>query len=96
MNMVEKVARAMAQHQLTALGKAAMDDPKKDYYNKCYGKDERKNIEDLSRAAIEAMREPTQEMVDAANVPDAIILGGHRNLVSSDGWEAMIDAALKE
>ena len=41
---------------------------------------------DQARAAIAAMREPTEEMVDAwIRAPGAI----------KGGWQAMIDAALK-
>ena len=41
---------------------------------------------DQARAAIAAMREPTEEMIDAwARAPGAI----------KAGWEAMIDAALE-
>ena len=47
------------------------------------------NLEDVARAAIEAMREPTQEMLRAgwaaAHDEDA-----------GDCWRDMIDAALKE
>jgi hypothetical protein len=41
----------------------------------------------LARAAIAAMREPTQEMLDAwLRAPGAI----------KEGWQAMIDCALRE
>jgi hypothetical protein len=41
----------------------------------------------LARAAIAAMREPTEEMIDAwIRAPGAAIKGG---------WQAMIDAALE-
>jgi hypothetical protein len=40
----------------------------------------------LARAAIAAMREPTEEMIDAwVRAPGAI----------KEGWQAMIDAALE-
>lgn len=41
----------------------------------------------LARAAIEAMREPTDEMVLASEAIDAVYPSEH--------WRAMIDAALK-
>jgi hypothetical protein len=41
----------------------------------------------LARAAIAAMREPTQEMLDAwLRAPGAI----------REGWQAMVDCALRE
>ena len=47
-----------------------------------------------ARAAIEAMREPTEEMAIAG----AIGIGGHMPspLDAADAWRAMIDAALQE
>lgn len=42
---------------------------------------------EIARAAIEAMREPTKKMVEA---------GTYRHAVYEEGWQAMIDAALKE
>jgi len=42
-----------------------------------------------ARAAIEAMREPTDEMLDAGNVEGTI-----EPLGASETWELMIDAAL--
>jgi len=86
MNMIENVAKAIARHQLTALGKAAMDKPNSDYYNKCFSKAERTNIESIARAAIEAMREPTEEMINVEGTFYKI----------KDHYQAMIDAALKE
>jgi hypothetical protein len=60
----------------------------------CYGADERlacltggTTAEDLARAAIEAMREPTEEMLRD-------ICGHPRDELVAD-WEYMIDAALK-
>lgn len=47
-----------------------------------------------ARAAIEAMREPTDAMMKAGEVPgwdDSVSIG-----LSSDVWRAMIDAALNE
>jgi hypothetical protein len=49
---------------------------------------------DAARAAIEAMREPTPEMIEAGNIPgwdDSVSVG-----LSEEIWPAMIDAALKE
>jgi hypothetical protein len=44
-----------------------------------------------ARAAIEAMREPTEEMLDAAREYRPAV---HR-LTFRDAWRAMIDAALR-
>lgn len=44
---------------------------------------------DMARAAIEAMREPTDAMVDAA-------YGRERTGTERGNWRAMIDAALTE
>jgi len=44
------------------------------------------NWDDLARAAIEAMKEPTDEMVRASSRADNVI----------DAYELMISAALKE
>jgi hypothetical protein len=46
------------------------------------------NYEALARVAIEAMREPSQEMWRASS--------GENGYVTKDAWQAMIDAALKE
>ena len=61
MNMIEKVARALARDMLTDLGKAAFD-ANPDYYNKSFSSSEHKRLEGQARAAIEAMRLPTEEM----------------------------------
>ncbi len=47
------------------------------------------NYRALARAAIEAMREPTEAMIDAGAIY-ADCNGAH------GAWQAMIDAALKE
>lgn len=50
--------------------------------------------EDVARAAIEAMREPTDEMTRAVYVnPEAEFYGAPE---AADVWQAMIDVALKE
>lgn len=50
--------------------------------------------DELARAAIEAMREPTDAMLKA---PSAIMGGGFQNSHSDrETWEAMIAAALGE
>jgi len=83
-NMVERVARSLAWDDirdevtrwLTPTTKADMwVDPK---------------FERAARAAIEAMREPTEKMLN-----DAKCFGVKRGLVRAK-WQAMIDAALEE
>lgn len=48
--------------------------------------------DDLARAAIEAMREPSKEMVLSIAAAD---WRGASDLNWSEGWRIMIDAALK-
>ena len=45
----------------------------------------------IARAAIAAMREPTERMVEAGESADSVGMGAPR-----DVWPAMIDAALKD
>ncbi|UFS83223.1 hypothetical protein LPB79_13300 [Rhizobium sp. T136] len=48
----------------------------------------------FARAAIKAMREPSEAMVEAGNLPvwdDSVTVG-----LSEEIWPAMIDAALEE
>lgn len=50
-----------------------------------------------ARAAIEAMREPTDAMVDAGfDAGDDTVQGYSENADPQDTWQAMIDAALNE
>lgn len=51
----------------------------------------RKGYEAEARAAIEAMREPTEAMCTAGRLANMSIIGGYGGPTS---WEAMIDAAL--
>lgn len=58
---------------------------------------------DVARAAIEAMRQPTVEMVEAVDIDGETDAGGGINATYSIGseeakkvWQAMIDAALEE
>lgn len=80
--MVERVARATAEafmktDMVERLSRGDALDP--DLLQIYFGK--------VARAAIEAMREPTAEMLEAANAIPA-------NQRYSDGYRAMIDAAL--
>lgn len=88
MTMIERVARAIAQH--------CGVDPSPEYAPK-------------ARAAIEAMREPTEAMIDVPlfNDPSAVFKIGGRTIDATKKYEsrrdlrpyiyrAMIDAALKD
>jgi hypothetical protein len=48
-------------------------------------------IEDVARSAIEAMREPTEGMVDATQE----LIRGQKPFSTIGMWQAMIDEALK-
>lgn len=52
------------------------------------------NVIGEARAAIAAMREPTAEMVKAAF--DSVDFQSASESEIEDGWQSMIDAALKE
>jgi len=49
-----------------------------------------------ARLAIEALREPTDEMIAAANALDEVSKGVLITPTPGAAWQAMIDAALKE
>lgn len=70
-DMIERVAREI-DDALTRIGG----------WEECSGED----MVAVARAAIEAMRSPTAEMVDAA--------GSHWGTALESDWQTMIDAAL--
>jgi hypothetical protein len=74
--MIERVARAIGEKRA---GNGKWEDYALGYQNDCRGE---------ARAAIAAMREPTEGMVMAAS--DA------KNSDWDEVWHPMIDAALKE
>lgn len=80
--MVERVAEAMKAHDYGDLPWAKLS------------ADYREQLEDYARAAIEAMREPTPQMIMAAfetGIPH------ETNVPDMERWyAAMIDAALKK
>ena len=91
--MVERVARAIYEASTLVMGDDAPDDwadigPDHDKARAEWAK--------LARAAIEAMREPTNEMTVVgwkfAETRDAILGNGEIDAL----WRAMIDAALAE
>ena len=99
MEMVERVARAIAErngdnydeipkHKPDWTQSGGMFAGRFRDVNEPYQTD----YEDMAEAAIEAMREPTEAMLKAGDVPgwDDSVTVGH----SAEVWEAMISAAL--
>ncbi|MBN9034971.1 MAG: hypothetical protein J0H53_02785 [Rhizobiales bacterium] len=80
--MVERVARRLAAGRYAHVGGADAETLVK-------GKPNWMSCVDDARTAIEAMREPTDAMVDAA-------YGRERTGTERGNWRAMIDAALTE
>jgi len=89
-SMVEKIARAICDSDFCDDGDhgageawADMDERQRDYYR------------DNARAAIKALREPNEAMVDAARgrIPAA---HGQAWIFAKDAYTAAIDAALAE
>lgn len=78
--MIERVARAMAERD--SMG-ATEDGPDKPYRHW-------QSYVPMAEAAIEAMRTPTKDMVEAGD--DACGIYRH----AEDTWRKMIDAALPE
>jgi len=75
-SMVERVARAMFEKH--RIGERAWPVPEAEVYRL------------FAATAIEAMREPTEAMIDASNQE----WDGRMSHRSSSAWRAMIDAAL--
>jgi hypothetical protein len=69
--------------------------PEGDWYEQPESKDELESYRIIARAAIEAMREPTDAMVSAYDNWDAYS-GSCGSWLNTSAYEAMIDAALKE
>lgn len=86
MTMIERVARAISNSD-PANAEDGWDDNSpavKDDYRK------------QARAAITAMREPTEDMLKATKYPPCDHHLDPRDGVVPEQWEAMIDAALEE
>lgn len=80
MNKIEQVARAIYEAtEPKNVWEIRSDEFKRDYL-------------DYARAAIEAMREPTEAMCSAAEDSGSLEAGSS----PFGAWQAMIDAALKE
>ena len=87
--MVERVARACAAARFGTIVDRIYWNQESDSWRLAHI--------DIALAAIEAMREPTEAMVDAAEVANEVWVGDEL-VVSVDwrkSWRAMIDAALK-
>lgn len=83
MDMIEKVARAIFAAEYDDAGYTMTTGEKAEYLR-------------MARAAIEAMRRPTHEMVQASIYckPKTVMAGGQLFQDINDQYEAMIDAAL--
>jgi hypothetical protein len=60
------------------------------------GEDERKELLDAARAAVEALRVPNEAMVDAVPIEMTDAAAASSDGDSTEIWQAMIDAILKE
>jgi hypothetical protein len=92
--MIERVAKAIAKHE-----GAIIDD--KDWNGPLLADRGRVMFRAVAKVAIEAMREPTIEMVESIDIEGETDAGGGINATYSIGseeakkvWQAMIDAAL--
>jgi hypothetical protein len=105
--MIERVAKAIAEtialahikHNLREIGQ----EDQLEEYLKMFPIKVTLADSDVARAAIEAMREPTVEMVEAVDIEGETDAGGGINATYSVGseeakkvWQAMGDRALKD
>jgi hypothetical protein len=105
--MIERVAKAIAEtialahikHMVMEIGQ----EDKLEEYLKMFPIKVTLADSDVARAAIEAMREPTVEMVEAVDIEGETDAGGGINATYSVGseeakkvWQAMVDRALKD
>ena len=92
MNMLEKVARAIVNAQLVIL---CTDEEWSIYKQRAptfYV-----NAQAAARAAIEAMRQPSDQMMDAPLGSRGDTVRGFLDMYDAEQvWQAMIDAALSE
>lgn len=91
--LVDKVARAIAPDILYFFdGEDKRRTARPDFYDACVGATDKVTLEKIARAAIEAMREPTQEMVQARidAYPGELRVRDYDKEV----WRTMIGAAL--
>lgn len=93
--MVEKVARAIAKAQWELIGdKGFNPDDAYDLTNN----NGRWVFDEMARAAIAAMREPTQVVLDAGDGEDIFFANGAlaEHSPALEHWHAMVDAALED
>lgn len=90
--MTERVARALF----------VAEQPKGESFNDFRWEHTAANYRLLARAALQAMREPTERMVDAVDVEGGVDAGGTNNATYYVGaaeakqvWHQMLDEALK-
>lgn len=92
-SMVERVARTIYEGRRES---GVWIHPKHNDWSKCHSLTKKRWLQ-VARAAIDAMREPTDKMARAAaTYPDDQGYGGLSETEASIAWHAMIDAALKE
>lgn len=88
MDMVERVARALCRYDGydpdKIVGVRPLQSPQWDLYRK------------RARAAIEVMREPTEEMVEAAELAGGMAGWDHIGKRLRNAWSAAIDVAIKK
>lgn len=92
--MIERVARALFEEWLTKEGvirEQAQNGPYPPWERQ--GEMGHRPWLQSARAAINAMREPTDDMWSAMRLANLNIAGGYGG---PSGWEAAIDAALKD
>lgn len=92
MTMVERVARAICRVDLMAIAMEENITLSPNGLDASVNKAWRQAIPN-ARAAIEEMRENTPSMSEAMRMANMNIVGGYGG---PSGWEAAIDAALKE
>ena len=88
--MVERVARAIWQESVGRADWYKWETFRPDAWGRCLSMAQ-------ARAAIEAMREPTEAMIEAARNEDDPGFCDEPGFAAphKDAWQAMIDAALK-
>jgi len=91
-SMIERVERALAIH-FSGNRQPCMSGDPRDRLSPL----QRRNLSDAARAAIEAMREASDEMVEAMNNQAYYAsLSYPRGHIGPGAWSAAIDAALSE
>lgn len=89
--MIERVARALADYRLSRMFDDWAEKPERDGVLDLFHKRHRVELDDMARVAIESMRKPTEAMIEAGytQTPD------WDDASDEDVWRAMIGAALE-